>query len=322
MADLVCKSDIELFDNYVAVAMGLSVTVDSLREYIEKILQNLQQEIKDKYTTIPRCNVNCSRKFGPNIKEWCQTCHVWKLELEKHKRNANQNTSWKKIDSIDFNQSLEEISKVYVKDLYSLPSGTLRDLGSILSLFRNCDSFCIDNQLVDGIQEARNRYFAHNYDLKIHTVDKSRCITFLIKLLQAADISTTKSAQKALPTLHNLLITESITSEIAHNAKDTLTIQMNVKHMDNLKAAKRELKQVYARMLHENRRDKKPFRLGLRNFLGYSLYFMLIGSIFYERNTKPNDVIPTISGNAHFYFINIDLLVKVNLTLFHPKRTT
>ena len=306
MADLVCSSDIELFDNYMAVVFGLSVTVDSLQEYIQKILLNLQQEIKDKCKTIPRCNVNCSRKFGPNIIQWCQTCHVWKLELEKHKRNANQNTFWKKIDSIDFNHSLEEISKVYVKDLYSLPGGTLRDLGSIFSLFRNCDSFCIDNQLVDGIQETRNRYFAHNYDLKIHTVDKSRCITFLIKLLQAADISTTKSAQQALPKLRNLKITESITAEIARSAKDTLVIQMNGKHMDNREEANRELEQVYARLLHVNRREKMSLR-GLRTFVGFTLYLMLIGSILYGINTKPNDVIPTISGNGHFDFINIVL---------------
>ena len=302
MADLVCSSDIELFDNYIAVAFGLSVTVDSLQEYIQKILQNLQQEIKGKCKTIPRCNVNCSRKFGPNIIQWCQTCHVWKRELEKHKRNANQNTFWKKIDSIDFNKSLEEISKVYVKDLYCLPGGTLRDLGSILSLFRNCDSFCIDNQLVDYIQETRNRYFAHNYALKIHTVDKSKCITFLIKLLQAADISTTKSAQQALPKLNNLLITVSITAEIAQNAKDTLAIQMNGKHMDNLEEAKRELEQVYARMLHENRREKRSFRQRLRTFLKFIFYLTLIGTILYGINTKPSDVIPTISGNGHFDF--------------------
>jgi hypothetical protein len=290
------------------VAFGLSVTVDSLQEYIQKILQNLQQEIKGKCKTIPRCNVNCNRKFEPNSLQWCQTCHVWKLELEKHKRNANQNTFWKKINSIDFSQSLEEISKVYVKDLYCLPGGALRDLRSILSLFRNCDSFCIDNQLVGCIHETRNRYFAHNYDLKIHTVDKSRCITFLIKLLQAAAISTTKSAQRALPKLSNLLITESITAEIAQNAKDTLAIQMHVKHMDNHEEAKRELEQVYVRMLHENRK-KKPLGLCLRNFLGFSLYLMLIGSILYGMNTKSNDVIPTISGNGHFDLINIGLLL-------------
>ena len=144
----------------------------------------------------------------------------------------------------------------------------MRDLGSILSLFRNCDSFCIDNQLVDYIQETRNRYFAHNYALKIHTVDKSKCIKFLIKLLQAADISTTKSAHQALPTLSNLMITESITAEIAQNAKDTLVIQMNGKHMDNLEEAKRELEQVYARMLHENRREKKTTWTRLTKFLG------------------------------------------------------
>jgi hypothetical protein len=54
-------------------------------------------------------------------------------------------------------------------------------------------------------------------------VDKSKCIKFLIKLLQAADISTTGSAQQALPKLRNLLITVSITAEIAQNAKEKET---------------------------------------------------------------------------------------------------
>jgi hypothetical protein len=82
----------------------------------------------------------------------------------------------------------------------------------------------------------------------------------------------------------------------------TLAIQMNGKHMDNLEEAKRELEQVYARMLHENRRKQMLFRQRLRTLLKFIFYLTLIASILYGINTKPSDVIPTISGNGHFDF--------------------
>ena len=49
------------------------------------------------------------------------------------------------------------------------------DISSIVSLFENCNYFCIEKKLLSDVREVRNKQFAHNSTYTIEENDLAKC---------------------------------------------------------------------------------------------------------------------------------------------------
>lgn len=318
--------DHDQFDNYISVLIGLSVTVDGLQEYVKTSLQTLLKEIQDRHKAKPRCSKNCSRKFGQKFKDWCNTCSAWKYDLEGHKRNDYQKTFWKGIDSLDWSKSFEEVGKVYLKDIYPMLHGTFHDLGSILSLFRNCSIFKIDIQVVKDVGQYRNNYFAHNFTLMVSTVDKLKCLNCLTQLFRVSEIMKTKDGKLALDKLTQLLSTKIFDDKIlklALDASETIEDEIDGKYMEILERSKNDIDSLprYESMKYDETTlvilklkqlsggNKLKFcqywiKFNTLNLVSIIFYVMVLGSLLYGYYSEDRENITTGKNNgfdSHIY---------------------
>ncbi|VDI52061.1 Hypothetical predicted protein [Mytilus galloprovincialis] len=225
----------EQFDNFKSVAVALKLTVDGLQDFVQENLQRLHQNIYKK-CSVGRCHYNCSRKYGDRFSQWCSTCQAWKKELHQQNRYRKHwdNIKWRKIDTMDFPYSYEEASKVFIQDLSHGRHGLLEDLNALMSLFRNLRLFnsIINDNIIGDILRTRNTYFAHNYALSLHGVEKAQCLNCLIVLFKIPEIACTQSAKTALNLLEQLMMSQDIPERILKkpNVQNTLAVIQNVFH--------------------------------------------------------------------------------------------
>lgn len=207
----------EHYDNFKSVAVALKLTVDGLQDFVHGKLRILHQNIYGK-CSVGKCQDNCSKRYGNGFAQWCPTCHAWKRELHqlnRHKKHWN-NIKWTKLDTIDFPLSYEEVVKVFVQDSTHVRQGVLEDLNALMSLFRNLKIFnCIINDtLIADIQRSRNKYFAHNYSLSLHAVEKAQCYNYVIAILKIPDIACTQSSKTSLILLKEMETSPNIPERI------------------------------------------------------------------------------------------------------------
>ena len=306
--------DHDQFDNYISVLIGLSVTVDGLQEYVKTSLQTLLKEIQHRHKAMPRCNNNCSRKFGLKFRDWCDACSAWKGDLERHKRNYYPPTIWKSIDSFDWSNSFEEVGKVYLKDIYPMSHGTFHDLGSILSLFRNCSIFKIDIQVVNDVGQCRNDYFAHNFTLRVSTVDKLKCLNCFTQLFRVSEIMKTDDGKLALDKLTQLLNTKIFDSKLlklAQDASETIKDEIDMKYMntlpryESLKYVETTLVILKLKQLSgENKLKFCQYWNKFNTLVSIIFYVMMLGSLLYGYYSENHENITTGKNNgfdSHIY---------------------
>ncbi|CAG2248702.1 unnamed protein product [Mytilus edulis] len=194
-------ADIQQFDNFISVAFGMKITVDGLQDFVSESLITTHREIYKKFS-LGNCMLNCSRKYGHAFGKWCTVCIDWKNDLKKLNRYKNHwdRINWKEIDTIDFPHSFEEMAKVFVQDFKSVRQEVLKDLGALMSLFKNLKKYngMFSDQTIDNVKRIRNKNFAHNYTVFLHEVEKTQSIDILITLLRVPEIRTTESSKKPL----------------------------------------------------------------------------------------------------------------------------
>ncbi|VDI52059.1 Hypothetical predicted protein [Mytilus galloprovincialis] len=223
----------EQFDNFKSVAVALKLTVDGLQDFVHGKLRSLHQNIYRK-CSMGQCKVDCSRRYGNEFVRWCKTCHAWKKELNQINRYRNHwdKIKWKKLDTMDFPFSHEEVAKVFVQDFTHVRQGVLEDLNALMSLFRNTKVFhrIVNDNLITDIQGLRNKYFAHNYSLSIHAVEKAQCYDLLIALLKIPDIACTQSSKIALNLLEEMKLSQNIPERILRkpDVQYTITVIQNI----------------------------------------------------------------------------------------------
>lgn len=306
--------DHDQFDNYISVYIGLSVTVDGLQGYVKTSLQTLLKEIQERHKAIPLCNKNCSRtNCGRKFGNWCAACLAWKCDLERHKRNNYHRTIWESIDSIDWSNSFEEVGKVYLKDIYPTSHGTFHDLGSILSLFRNCSIFIINIQVVKDVGKYRNDYYAHNFSLGVSTVDKLKCLNCFAQLFRESEIMKTNDGKLALNKLEQLLNTkifDSKISKLSQDASETIKDEIDRKYMKILENSKIDVDmlQKYEDLKHkertlfisklkqlsgENKLKFCQYWIKFNTLVSIIFYVMMLGSLLYGYYSEDHENITT-----------------------------
>ncbi|CAG2229761.1 unnamed protein product [Mytilus edulis] len=219
----------EHFDNFKSVAVALKLTVDGLQDFVHGNLQSLHQNIYRK-CSMGQCKINCSRRYGNEFSRWCTTCSTWKKELHQFNRYRNHwdKIKWTKLDTIDFPFSYEEVAKVFVQDFTHVRQGVLKDLSAIMSIFRNLKIFnyIINDTLIADIQRLRNIYFAHNYDVSLHDVEKAQCFNCFIVLLKIQDIECTQSSKAALNLMEEMKTSQKIPERILRDPDVQYTISI------------------------------------------------------------------------------------------------
>ncbi|CAC5387351.1 unnamed protein product [Mytilus coruscus] len=227
------KINSEHLENFKSVAVALKFTVDGLQDFVHGHLRSLHQNIYRK-CSVGQCKVNCSRRYGNEFSRWCNTCRTWKKELHQFNRYRKHwdKIKWSKLDTMDFPFSYEEVAKVFVQDFSHVRQGVLKDLSAVMSLFRNLKIFsCIINDiLLADIQRLRNIYFAHNYDVALHDVEKSQCFNCFIALLKIQDIECTQSSKAALNLLEEMKTSRTIPERILRkpDVQYTIAVIQNV----------------------------------------------------------------------------------------------
>ncbi|CAG2229765.1 ANKRD50 [Mytilus edulis] len=219
----------EHFDNFKSVAVALKITVDGLQDYVHSKLRSLHQSIYRK-CSVGQCHDNCSRRYGHIFSQWCTTCQTWKKELHRLNRHRKhwENIKWNKLDTIDFPFSYEEACKVFVQDFSNRRQGLFEDLSALMSICRNLRHFncVINDNIIGDILRTRNTYFAHNYALSLHAVEKAQCFNCLIVLFKIPEIACTQSSKTALNVLEEMKTSQNIPERILHkpNVQYTLAV--------------------------------------------------------------------------------------------------
>lgn len=308
--------DHDQLNNYISVYIGLCVTVDGLQEYVKTSLQTLLKEIQERHKAIPRCNKNCSRNWGRKFGNWCKACLAWKCDLERHIRYNNHRTIWGSIDSIHWSNSFEEVGKVYLKDIHSTVRVTFHDLGSILSLFRNCSIFKINIQVVKDVGHCRNNYLAHNYTRKVSTVDKQTCFNNLTQLFRESEIMKTNDGQLALNDLTRLQNTKKKIVEFVQDASETVKGEIDGRLMEILECSKSDIDRFFKRheikeIISKQKQLTEEYKLKFCQYwskfstlVSIIFYVMMLGSLLYGYYSEDRENITTGKNNgfdSHIY---------------------
>lgn len=100
---------------------------------------------------------------------------------------------------------------------------------SICRNFRQLNCVINDN-IISDILRTRNTYFAHNYALSLHAVEKAQCFNCLIVLFKIPEIACTQSSITALNVLEEMKTSQKIPERILNkpNVQNTIAIIKDV----------------------------------------------------------------------------------------------
>ncbi|CAG2237825.1 unnamed protein product [Mytilus edulis] len=194
------EENLDQYDNFIAVYIALIATIEGLQDYTNSVLNDVRCNIYKKLANFPNCQKNCS-KTERKRDNWCETCENWKIELELYVRDRSKyRIDWGKINSNDWFNSNEEVSKCFIKTSGHVGHtisgfGVLKDIGNLMSLFENLKTVDIDITKLKAVAHLRNKYFGHNYSAKIISWEKQECIDKLIDILNFPSVGYHPSAK-------------------------------------------------------------------------------------------------------------------------------
>ena len=176
--------------NWVAVAVGIKLTTNALGQYVKAGMQNLYSKMYRECSQQTVCTEDCSRnKDDPRT--WCQTCTVWKMAILKYCRykTHKEHIKWKLISLSNWSHpsedNVEDVSRVFVRDLRNGTESVTKDMTSLLSIVHNCiffdESFIISNILSDT-RRIRNEFFAHS-NCSLSSLQIHKSFDVLLRLL-------------------------------------------------------------------------------------------------------------------------------------------
>ncbi|XP_052787888.1 uncharacterized protein LOC128222803 [Mya arenaria] len=173
--------------NFLSSQMGLCFVAKKLEPYTEQGLKYVHAEVSKVMAAVPPCTVQCSRTYGSNITSWCKSCRGWKKWLDQFRRkrvplNIARCHSWK------WNESYQDIIEFYCPNEWETIPG-IRDIACSCHIWKNCTKFKIKSFVTSNVQKVRNKYVAHNQDLKVSDDQKSEIFDALQDLVKDSDIS-------------------------------------------------------------------------------------------------------------------------------------
>ena len=178
MADILHKKEI----NYFILSRGLFFIASILKDYTEAGVINLHQRISRKLQNLTPCqNKRCSKRYGRDFLQWCQTCQQWREELlEAHSdKNKFESICWNDTESWKWPQDCRTITALFLKSGYVKTVSDLNfaDLSTALSLWENCNEFLIGDNIIQKLRDMRN---SHAHPAKMEVEDSELTQNFLV----------------------------------------------------------------------------------------------------------------------------------------------
>lgn len=260
------EENLDQYDNFIAVYIALIATIEGLQDYTNSVLNDVRCNIYKTLANFPNCRINCS-KTKRNRDNWCETCENWKIELELYVRDRSKyRIDWGKINSNDWFNSNEEVSKCFIKTSghvgHALSGfSVLKDIGNLMSLFENLKTVDIDITKLKVVAHLRNKYFGHNYSAKIIRWEKQECIDKLVDILNFPSVGYHPSAKLQIRFLTQLRESNTALDRIL--SRPTLQIPVTeARRLENgLQVTESTRKQLHQRLQrytkHSECEDKK-----------------------------------------------------------------
>lgn len=191
------------FQNWHEVAVGISTATRGLVDYLKDTSIHLHTCIKvsDPCAGLRKCSNNCSQRYR-DLFEWCPTCTEWRKQILRHHRynSRDDEIHWSRVDSSQWQESVDEMVKVYGPNWWKGTPAYTSDLAVSLHILNNCSSFCVPEEVCRAVRSVRQGYFTHGR-LQISTQEKDNALKTLIQLLESPEIAKTRSGKHALKLL-------------------------------------------------------------------------------------------------------------------------
>ena len=169
-------------NNYFALIAPLKLTKEGLEVFVNNSVKDLYRKISNICTGYVACTDNCSKVHVANLKKWCDTCQKWRKEIAVFMQNRGKINAvqWSNFESKYWSQgdqssAINQVANVFVQKCRNPMDSVTDDISSIVSLFENCNYFCIEKKLLSDVREVRNKHFAHNSTYTIEENDLVKC---------------------------------------------------------------------------------------------------------------------------------------------------
>lgn len=181
MAPVIDQGDKKL-NNYFALIAALKLTKEGLEVFVNNSVKDLYRKISNICTGYVACTDNCSKVHMANLKKWCDTWQKWRKEIAVFMQNRGKINAvqWSNFESKYWSQgdqssAINQVANVFVHKCRNPMDSVTDDISSIVSLFENCNYFCIEKKLLSDVREVRNKHFAHNSTYTIEENDLVKC---------------------------------------------------------------------------------------------------------------------------------------------------
>lgn len=215
--------DYNKFDNYISICIGLHLLTTGIKDFVVDHVQASHTTLYTKCASGTCTNRSCSKKFKM-LKDWCQSCSLWKAELKKLKSDEYRHwnsINWSQLSSSDWPQSIEEMAKVFVKNIsINFRHGVFQDIGAVMSILTNMNIFALDKTTMKEIIRIRNDYYGHNYTAGIHDADKNIFFDRILHFIRLPAIRGYQSAIECTLALEELKNTKNLSQKLLQKLLD------------------------------------------------------------------------------------------------------